>query len=248
MKNKKKTRTLITLAVITGLLIIAFPFIQGNTKAQFDSFTQTELKNPTPMLVRGQPYNEILVVYRYFDKLKAGVYNDIGERLIPEEEFLSIDPKAVQKEFGAMTVIMNGPRFWVMDEITGYYVGPKKVIAGHPMNQPGILNLSLINLFNRLPYSVSSVTRKTTYTFKAGEKFYELINDKNEVFTMQSGSREVDTTLTINHLDELGARLKLPQGWTYRVRVLDHDVTYHVDGTAYVVQDEFRNTYQKNPS
>lgn len=239
---------MITTVVIAVLLVIGFPFIQGNTKDQFDSFTQTEVKDPKPMMVRGQPYNEILIVYRYFGQLKAGVFNDIGKTLISEEDFNKIDSAAIKKEFGAMAVIMNGPRFWVMDEITGYYAGPEEKIAGHMMNQPGILNLSLKSLFNRSSYSINTVTRKTTFTFKAGEKIYELINDKNEVFTMQSGSREVDKTLSIDDLDKLGSRLKLPAGWTYRVRVLEKDVTYHVDGTAYVIQDEFRNTYQKNPS
>lgn len=248
MKIKKKKQILITTLVMTMLLIIAFPFIQGNTKAQFDSFTQTPIKDPKPLLVRGQPYNEILIVYRYFDKLKAGVYNDIGKPLISEEEFSKIDPEAIKKEFKAMTVIMNGPRFWIMDEITGYYMGPENMISGYRMNQPGILNLSLKSLFNRSAYSVSAVTRKTTFTFKAGQKVYELINDKNEVFTMQSGSREIDKTLTIDDLDDLGTRLKLPKGWTYRVRILENDVTYHIDGTAYIIQDELRNSYQKNPS
>jgi len=233
--------------MLVVVLILAFPLVRGNTKAKYDSIAQTEVHDPQPRLVRGEPYNEILVVYRYFINLKAGVYNDIGKTLISEEAFAAIDIETIKQEFGAMTVIKNGPRFWVMDEITGYYNGEERKIAGYWMNQPGILNLSLDSLFKRSPYSVTTVTRKTTYTFKAGEQVYELINDKNEVFTMQSGSREIDPTLTIDDLDQLGSRLDLPEGWTYRVRTLDENVTYHVDGLAYIIQDEFRNSYQKNP-
>ena len=146
-----------------------------------------------------------------------------------------------------MTVIKNGPRFWTMDEITGYYNGTPKTIARYEMNQPGILDLSLKDLKNRSAYGIHKVNRKTTYTFRKGEKVYELVSDKNEVYTMQSGSREIDKNLTIADLDTLGARLKLPKGWSYRVRTLDQDVTYQINGTAYVIQDELNDSYQKNP-
>lgn len=234
--------------IATVVLICAiYPLVRGNTKEQFMSVTQSEVSNPQPREVRGEPYNEILIVFRYFGQIRAGVYNDIGETYISERDFADIDADTVKKEFGAMEVIKNGPRFWVMDEITGYYNGEEKTIAGYKMNQPGILNLSFSDLKNRAAYSIHKVNRKTTYTYKKGEKVYELISDKNEVYTMQSASREIDSDLTIAALDNLGSRLELPDGWVYRVRVLDQDATYQIDGTAYVIQDEFQNSYQKKP-
>ena len=62
---------------------------------------------------------------------------------------------------------------------------------------------------------------------------------------MQAASREIDKNLTLADLDDLGARLQLPNGWQYRVRVLDEDETYQIDGTAYIIQDELQNSYQK---
>jgi hypothetical protein len=91
------------------------------------------------------------------------------------------------------------------------------------------------------------VERTTTYTFYAGEKVYELVSDTDEVYTMQAASQEIDENLTISDLDSLGIRLTLPDGWQYRVRTLTQNVTYHIDGEATMVQDEFRNAYQKNP-
>jgi hypothetical protein len=235
------------LLIVAILIIVIYPLIRGNTKEQFISVTQTEVRDPKPQEVRGKPYNEFLVVYRYFNQIRAGVYNDTGKTYISEKDFAKIDTNAIKKQFGAMTVIKNGPRFWTMDEITGYYNGTPKTIAGYEMNQPGILNLSLTDLKNRSAYSIHKVNRKTTYTFRKGEKVYELVSDKNEVYTMQSGSREIDKSLTIADLDTLGARLKLPKGWSYRVRTLDQDVTYQINGTAYVIQDELNDSYQKNP-
>ncbi|OBR65730.1 hypothetical protein A7K91_14305 [Paenibacillus oryzae] len=246
--SNKKIKAMIILLAAGVLLAFLFPLVRGNTKEQYNSIAQTEISRPEPRAVRGQTYNEILVVYRYFNHIRAGVYNDIGKTLISEEAFAAIDTEAVKKQFGAMAVLKNGPRFWVMDEITGYYNGTEKTIAGYSMNQPGILNLSLSDLNNRTPYGLHQVIRKTTYTFKKGEKVYELVSDQNEVYTMQSASREVDQTLSLTDLDDLGSRLDLPDGWIYRVRVLEEDVTYHIDGIADVIQDEFQNSYQKNPS
>ncbi len=243
----KKFILLFGILIVTVLAIVLYPLLRGNTKEQFMSVAQSEVSNPKPQEVRGKPYNELLVVYRYFNQIRAGVYNDTGEGYISEKDFAEIDANAVKKQFGAMTVMKNGPRFWVMDEITGYYNGTPRTIDGYKMNQPGILNLSLADLKNRSAYSIHQVNRKTTYTFKKGQMVYELVSDKNEVYTMQSASREIDKDLTISDLSTLGSRLKLPKGWTYRARVLDQDVTYHINGTAYVIQDDLNNSYQKNP-
>lgn len=245
-----KKRMFIAALVVFVILLafVSYPAIRGNTKAQFDSITQYEVENSAPMRVRGKPYNEILVVYRYFNKIKAGVYNDIGQPLISADDFAKISTDDVKKNFVATAVIKNGPRFWVMDEITGYYNGEQKNIAGHPMNQPGILNLSTNDLKNRAPYRIHQINRKTDYTYFKGQKIYELVSDKGEVYTMQAGSREIDKNLTINDLDNIGSRLKLPAGWKYQVLVLQADVTYKIDGTAYVIQDDLQDTYQKNPT
>ena len=160
------------------------------------SVAQSDIDNPKPREVRGVPYNEILIDYRYFGQIRAGVYNDIGEKYISEQDFADIDTEKIKKESGAIEVIKNGPRFWVMDEITGYYNGEEKVIAGYKMNQPGILNFSFSDLKNRAAYSIHKINRKTTYTYKKGEKVYELISDKNAVYTMQSASREIDGSLS----------------------------------------------------
>ncbi len=46
-------------------------------------------------------------------------------------------------------------------------------------------------------------------------------------------------------LADLGARLKLPEGWAFRSRVLTADLRVTaVDEVATLVQDELANTYQ----
>ncbi len=62
---------------------------------------------------------------------------------------------------------------------------------------------------------------------------------------MQAASREIEENLTIDDLVNLGNRISLPSGWTYRVRITDELEIYEVRGEAVVLQDELKNTYQK---
>ena len=137
--RKKTVKTAIIILVAAILALTLYPLIRGNKTEEMMRIAQTEVQNPQPRKVRGEPYNEILIVYRHFGEIKAGVYNDIGETLISEEAFAAIDTDAIKREYNAVAVMKNGPRFWVMDEITGYYGGEERVLAGYRMNQPGVL-------------------------------------------------------------------------------------------------------------
>jgi hypothetical protein len=62
---------------------------------------------------------------------------------------------------------------------------------------------------------------------------------------MQTYALLVDPKLTMADLPTLGKRLHLPKGWHYRVRTLDRDLSLKAHGTAYVLQDELENSYQR---
>jgi len=63
---------------------------------------------------------------------------------------------------------------------------------------------------------------------------------------MQSMSRHVDPDLEIEQLPTLVRRLKLPQGWQYRVRTLGEDLVVPARGDAHIVFDVFENNYQRH--
>jgi hypothetical protein len=236
LKTKKTSKT-----------ISRFPLFRGNSKAQINSFQLNDNKDSKPKLVRGNPYHEFLIIFRHYFKLYAVVYNDIGKVLMPDQVFAEIDTEVLKEEFGAIEVVKNGPRFFVMDEIVGYSNGKARIFGGYTMDHIANLKLPISIAKKRNPYEEQYVNRKTKYTFYAGEKIYEIISDTNEVYTLQSCSREIDVNLTIDDLDNLGSRLQLPRGWEYRARTLNENVSYYIDGSAYVLQDEFKNSYQKNP-
>lgn len=65
---------------------------------------------------------------------------------------------------------------------------------------------------------------------------------------MQEYTKDVDPSLTLDNLDQVGRKLKnLPQGWTYETKVLTEDLsldTARCDGWAAIIRDEFHCTYQ----
>ncbi len=53
---------------------------------------------------------------------------------------------------------------------------------------------------------------------------YELLAPDGSTYVMQSYSQIIDPNLSIGQLKSLGDRLNLPQGWSYRSRVLKKDL------------------------
>jgi hypothetical protein len=61
---------------------------------------------------------------------------------------------------------------------------------------------------------------------------------------MQALCIGVDPTITEASLADLGGRLDMPEGWTYRTRILDEELVVDTTATvATVLQDEFENSY-----
>lgn len=191
------------------------------------------------------PYNEVLLAYRSWFDVKIIVYNDLND-VLSDEEFDALDLDAIKRETGASFVIPNGRRYFVLDKIQSYRESVKRELGGHQFLTPAFISLSLWDILNRKPYHPTTVDRDTIYTYLAGSKVYRLIDPNGKVYTMQSASRAVDPEQTIDKLDALGSRLSLPEGWQFRVDVLDQDLVLLSGGQTEVLQDDFQNTYQRN--
>src|SRR5262245_22213752 len=67
--------------------------------------------------VRDRRYCEIFVLRHTGLKLEADVYNTLGLNDCPQAQWGAIDPAKLKKERDALTIVMNGPRHFVMDRI-----------------------------------------------------------------------------------------------------------------------------------
>jgi len=94
------------------------------------------------------------------------------------------------------------------------------------------------------PYTAHLVNRDFIMQWSKGKEVYELVDQYTHYHIMQSVSTAIDKTLKMEDLPNLGSRLKLPDGWIYRTRVLDADLRVEgIDGVVEVMTDDFGNAY-----
>jgi hypothetical protein len=153
----------------------------------------------------------------------------------------------MKQRFGAITVLLNGPRHFLMDQITASgatKAGETIEAGGLKLTERATIDVGLLDLLHR-PYREQTIDRDTVYLFKAGRPVFMLEAPGGTRYVMQAYAGIVDKTLTYDRLPALGAKLKLPLGWRYTSMVPDKDLILGAAGKAIVVQDEFDNTYQK---
>jgi hypothetical protein len=203
-----------------------------------------------PAQNRNVRYCEVLVSYRRGATLQTEIWNTLGLNDCPAEAWTQLDAAALQEELGAVNVFLNGPRYWVLDEIGalgGVTSADNRATFGTiEMAQRAVLETRLRDdLVGEQFYTPNTVQRDTRYVFYAGELIYTLTDPSGVVYVMQSYAQIVDPELIIADLEMLGERLTLPEGWRYAAVRLDFDLILLSGGEATVIQDNFYNTYQQ---
>lgn len=177
--------------------------------------------------------------------LTADVWNSIAHGPCPQAQWEALDTGKIKADFpDAALVVLNGPRFFLMQEI--YSHAPPTVPQVHTF---GGITMSLaatvgIDPTKSAPYTELAVDRDTTFRFLAGRRVFELQAADGRTYVMQSFSRATDPGLTFDEIETLAGRLTLPAGWTFTSRVLEVTLDVTADGVATVVQDDLANTYQ----
>ena len=121
--------------------------------------------------------------------------------------------------------------------------GPQvtKTFGGIEMIQQATV---LLSSMSPAPYTENKVSRHTVFVFNAGEEIYELIDAEGRQWVMQTWSQVADPSLSRADLPGLASRLELPEGWTYRSRVLDSELRVDTRSrSAQVLQDNLTNSY-----
>jgi hypothetical protein len=124
--------------------------------------------------------------------------------------------------------------------------GKTFVFGGIEMAQKGQLTASAgTPVVGNQFFTPNVVNRTTVWTYKAGRPVFELTAPNGDVYIMQSYSQIADKTLTYEQLANLSSKLTLPDGWTYATRTLTEDLQVTANGTAYVVNDNLYDSYQR---
>jgi hypothetical protein len=205
------------------------------------TFTLVSVEPITGM--SGKRYGEVLLVTPGEVGPQAAVYNTFGLNDCPAELWSALDAQAIATENGAATALLDGPRYWLMNEIEKPSQGPR-IIKNFGGIDMVLESQTLLSAMNPAPYTANQVHRHSVSTFDAGEEVYELQDPALRRWLMQTWCQIVDLDLSRADLPGLGERLDLPAGWTYQSRTLTTplsiDTTTHA---AQVLRDDLANSY-----
>jgi hypothetical protein len=175
----------------------------------------------------------------------ADVYNTFGLNTCPQATWRAIDTTAVARQLGALAVVRNGPRFWLMNTIEKFDAAHRGVTNLGALRMAKVAELNLPTL-STAPFTTHSVDRATTFIWNKGATVYELRGPGGSTWVMQSYSRQIDPHLHLADLQDLNARLQLPAGWRYRTRRLAKALkVVTVKSDAQVIQDNLDDTYSR---
>jgi hypothetical protein len=174
------------------------------------------------------------------------VWNTIGFSNCPAAQWAKFDAPSIAKSRGDAAVILNGPRYWLLDSATGK-TGGSTTIGGLRFRKVATISIPTANDLVRMPYSERTIERNNTWAWNAGRTVYELVAPSGATYVMQSYSQIKDKSLRLADLRSLRSRLSLPQGWAYRHRKLRRDLRLAAHGSATIIQDDLENTYQREP-
>lgn len=197
--------------------------------------------------VRDDRYCEVLLGEVQGTSVHIEVFNTYLLNECPDEAWSALDAAAIKAEQEVDAVILNGPRYWLMDAFENSTLVDTTVVSfgGIEMRLAGELDVPLSEAMGGgEPYTTRTVARNTSWVYEAGKPVFELVDPMGRVFDMQSYSVQTEPQ-TIDTLADLGSKLTLPEGWMFRSRTLEMDLQVTAVGDlATVVQDDFGNTYQ----
>jgi len=90
------------------------PSSESNTPTQqSDEFATAEVAERSDL--RDARYCEVIVVTGRLNDIEGAVYNTIGLNDCPAEQWEALDPEQLKEEFRANEIVLNGPRYFMMD-------------------------------------------------------------------------------------------------------------------------------------
>jgi hypothetical protein len=195
--------------------------------------------------MRGVRYGEVLAMFLRDTGLEAEVYGTQMLNDCPQELWETLNADEIAKDMGAVFTKLNGPRYWVLDGLGSKVAVIEPVFKDfNGIQMRRIATIPIGADFAAGPYTIRNVNRGAVFFFDAGKTVYELVDPDGRALVMQARCIGVDPNMTEESLANLGERLALPNGWSYRTRVLETELVVDTSETlATVVQDEFENTY-----
>jgi haloalkane dehalogenase len=199
--------------------------------------------------MRGYPFSEVgLITGDSTGNAIANVWNTTGACEPTPERLGSLDAGLIARENGATRAWIHPVRQWTFDRLDVREAGDDRAFGDITCTWMGAADApTMLQATVEGSYDPGYVCRSESYTFAEGRPVFVLDAPDGEAFVLQSFTRHWDPGLTRDNLVHLGSRLDLPDGWGFRVEVLERDMevstTAH-DNLAHMMQDNLHNVYQ----
>ena len=158
-----------------------------------------------------------------------------------------MDPVRLAKQFEVDMCIVNGGRYWLMDE-QDLQGGDVVNFDGVNLLYGGEMTGAEMTAQMQTPYAPNLIYRNSNWIWHAGTPVHLLREPNGTVWVMQEYTKDVDPSLTLDNLHQVGGKLKgLPKGWVFETKVLTKELslnTARCDGWAAIIRDELHCTYQ----
>ena len=196
---------------------------------------------------RGRPFCGLGAFVGSGPTARAHVYTAANLDEITPDSHKKMDPVRLAKQFEVDMCAVNGGRMWLMDE-TDVQGGDVVDFDGVKLLYGGEMTAAEMMAQMATPYSPNLIYRNSNWIWHAGTPVHLLREPNGTVWVMQEYTRDVDPSLTLDNLNEVGGKLKnLPKGWTFETKVLTKELslnTARCDGWAAIIRDDLHCTYQ----
>jgi hypothetical protein len=158
---------------------------------------------------------------------------------VPDSLLANYSNEVVAAQYQVPSVYFNGPKIWMFDEMvipTGDQIRDFDGIKARWMAYSDEAGQTK-------PYEAFTIGRASTFNWNKGKLAYILDDPNGTPWIMKSYNPKYVNASDLSTLDK---KLKLPAGWKFRVVTLPADlIEVPVNGTAWLVQDEFQGVYDK---
>ncbi len=205
---------------------------------------------------RNYAYCEIAPIIETSHGIFAQFYNTTGtigpSGGCPAAAFAAIDAKKLGERLSTKIVYMNptpqsARRHWVMDENWVFAAGETVDFDGVAATWMASMSPPMLLSTIAAPMTPVEIHRQSKYLYRKGSQVFLMRTPDGKAYVMQSYATEVDKSLTFEQLPQLGAKLKLPAGWSFEAKTLTEDLTIdprNANGVAHIIRDSLHNVYE----
>jgi hypothetical protein len=163
----------------------------------------------------------------------------------PQNLVEGLDMDSLAKEYGVLSVFLNGPKLWMPDWVE-VEVGEEIVSNGITLGWCAQLALPENGRVAETPYEPMKIARTSKWGWKKGQKTILLDDSEGNTWVLKGFQLGLKPVQSYDEFLVKGADnfKNLPAGWKVRVTILPEDlIEIPATGVATIMTDEMQNVW-----